>query len=757
MGEFDLFGLSGIMQTIADHDQTGTLRVQKDEKEIYLYFNQGKLQMLASPHKRSILAEALMRCGRISPELVEKIFAKQREMKKSLLATLQEADFGDPNLKDTVFLAGICQSQISEEVYEIFSWPNVHCEFMEKQAPDIFSPEMLELPIVLDPGGVVLESARRQDEWNIIRQILPANKDVPFLVQQDEASAAEMQKKFQKENEGFSKELIDIICSHINGIRDFDEILGHVRIAHFKAMKLFSKLVEYKRIRLKTAEELKQMINLDILRQDTFKCIRLYERVEELGLKNFDTIMWLAKAYEHAGLTSKAGEKYRELGATAMDQHLYEEAVRAYNKVVDFAPEDLESYKKLINAYKMLPGVHAMRDKGTEIATVYARKVAVMDKRNAIAILDEANKNFRSTPNNLELMANLYQQMGDKGNAISTYNILANLMKKQKDVEKTLDAYHKILAIDSSNIKAHLEIAKGLGEAGKNQEALQQYKDLGALLVEYVRTQNAPITMEEASSNLIHVCETIIQFEQHSIEAREWLVDVYIAMKQEKTALNILRDLLNLLQKEQDLRRLVNNLQKAVAMDSEEFNNRRLLADTLQKLEQKVPAIQEYLQLGLLTYQHNDMRRSREAFEAIIAIDPFNLVARQKHAEILGHLNLHARAVEEYRLVGYLHKAVNQIPEAIHAFAKMVELSPGKELAGILEVARLCENQKDYKKAIYYYKMYANENYKRGNLGETHFACSRITMYDPKDVESQKFMRYAESKFHAVQAYIPPK
>lgn len=757
MGDFDIFGLPGIFQTIADHDQTGTLHVQKDDKEIFIHFKQGKMQMIASPHKRTILAEALMRCGRIAPEVVEKVFAKQREIKKSLLATLKEIDFGDANLKNINFIAEICQSQISEEVYDIFNWPNVHCEFLEKQVPDIFNPEMLELPIELNPGAVVMEAARRQDEWNIIRQLLPSNKDVPFLVQLDEAAAADVQKKFRKDNEGFSQELVDTICSQINGIRDFDEILDHARIASFKAMKLFSKLAEYKRIRLKTAEELKQMANLDILRQDTFKCIRLYERVEELGLKNFDTVIWLAKAYENAGQTTKAGEKYRELGATAMDQHLYEEAVRAYNKVVEFAPEDLESYKKLINAYKMLPGVHAMRDKGAEVATVYARKVAVMDKRNAIAILDEANKNFRSTPNNLELMATLYQQMSDKANAISTYNILANLMKKQKDLDKTLDAYHKILAIDPANIKAHVEIAKGFSESGKHDQALQQYKDLGRLLIDYVRSQNSPIPMEEATANLIQVCETIVQFEANSIEAREWLVDVYIAMKQEKTALGILRDLLNLLQKDQDLNRLVSNLQKGVSMDPEDFNSRRLLADTLQRLSQKSAAIQEYMQLGLLTFQKNDMRRSREAFEAIINIDPFNLVARQKRAEILSHLNLHAKAVEEFRLVGYLHKAVNQIPEAIHAFAKMVELSPEKELAGILEVARLCENQKDYKKAIYYYKMYANENFKRGNMGETHFACSRITLYDPKDIESQKYMRHAENKFHAVQNYIQPK
>ena len=753
MGESDIFGLPGVFQTISDHEKSGTLQVQKDDGEIYICFKRGVIQMTSFPHRRSVLAEALIRRSDLSKEQVEKIFAKQRETKKTLLATVQDIDFPDSKIKDLKFIAQICHGQASEDLYEIFSWPNMRCSFMENQIPETFDQDLLALGLEINPGGVVMEAARRQDEWGIIRQILPSNKDVPYVVHQEaDAAWADREKKLLKENEDLSKELIGTVLGIVNGIRDFDELLDLAHISNFKAMKLFSKLAEFKRIKLKGAEDLKQMANLDILRKDIHKCIRLYERVEELGLRNFDTITWLAKAYETSGMTSKAGEKYRELGNAATEQHLYEDAVRAYNKVVEFTPEDLESYKRLLNAYKMLPGSHNMRDRGAEIAAIYARKVAVMDKRNAIGILDEANKNFRSTPANLELMATLYQQMGDRGNAISTYNLLANLMKKQKDFEKTLDAYHKILAIDPTNIKAHLEIAKGLVELGR-PEGVSQYKELGTLLSEHLKSGTT--SAEDICTTLIQVCETIIQFEAQNIQAREWLVDSYIFRKEKNTAITILRELLTLLQKEQNLPGLVSNLQKITQMDPEDFASRKLLADTLQRMQQKNSAIQEYMQLGLMTYERNDMRRSREAFDAIVTqLDPFNLVARQKRAEIFSNLNLRAKAVEEYRLVGYLCKAVGQIPEAIQAFAKMVEHSPEKELSGILEVARLCDIQKQQKQAITYYKMYAGENLKRGNYGEVHFACSRILLLDTHDVEAMKLTKLAESKLGILKGYL---
>lgn len=741
-------GLPAVFQSLTDQDRTGTLKIQKGDREAYIYFAGGKIRSVAYPHKRSILAEGLRRCDKISQETLDKIFAKQRDArtaKKSMLASLKESEFPEAQLKDSGFIVQICSNQIGEDVYDIWTWATdkgefkSESEFMENKLPEgIFDQELLNLPIDMNPGALLMEGARREDEWVIIRKVLPSNKDVPYLVRTEEASLETLQKSMAKENEEYNRDAISELLSYVNGIRDFDEILELVRMPTFKAMKLYSKLAELKKIQLKNAEDLKQMANLDILQQNIFKCIRLYERVEELGLQNLQTIHWLARAYESSGLTSKAIDKYRELGTVAMEQHLYEDAVRAYNKVVEFAPDDLESYKKLINAYKMLPGAHQLRDKGAEVAALYARKVAVMDKRNAIAILDEANKNFRSTPNNVELMATLYQQMGEKENAISTYNTLANLMRKQKDLEKTLDAYHKILAIDPGNVEAHLAIAKGLIELGKIEDGVAQYKELGNLLVSYIHSDIMPQIIDEICTTLISLCETIIQYEPNNITAREWLVDTYVSRKDRSTALNILRNLLVLLQKEQNLPALVTNLRKIVDMDQEDFNSLKLLADTLLKAGDRTSAVQEYMQLGLRTYEKTDMRRAKEAFEAIIAIDPFNLVARQHRADILRHLNMHAKSVDEYRLVGYLCKALGRREEALQAFAAMVELTPEKELSGILEVARLCEILKSYRKSVSYYKVYANEQLKRGNFGEVYHACARIFSWDPNDVEVMK-------------------
>ena len=843
MSEMDLFGLPRILQTIADHEQTGTLWVQKDEKEIYVYLQDGKVKMVASPHKRSTLAEALMRSEQIDKKTLEAIFAKQRETKKSLLSALKEADLPDEKLKDEQFIVKICIAQIGEEIYEMFSWPEIHCEFMEETLPDIFDQELLNLPIGLNPGALVMEAARRQDEWALIREVLPSNKDIAYIVHRkpeenvegefDEKPAREKLGLFMDELGNFdellakigmsreeatelflemaknqrialkkakelkrvvkvlglinevdnlqktlkvlrisydealqlfielaNKEKISLDSSEdmrrvlslmklVNGVRDFSEIIEQIRMPAFDAMKICAGLIGNEWLSLRTPQELKQLANLDILRKDTFKCIKLYERVEELGERNRETMNWLSRAYENSELTNKAVEKYRELGALTLDENLYEEAVRAYKKVVEYAPEDLEAYEKLINAYNK----SGHREKAAEVSALYARKVSVFDKRKAIMVLDEANKNFPASPSNLELMATLYLEMQDRENAILTYNILANLMKKQKDLERTLEAYKKVLDIDNTNLKAHLELAEGLIVLEKIDEGVAQYKALGELLIDYLKAQDED-SNDEIADILINVCECIIRYEPNNIIAREWLVDTYITRKDEKTALNILRELLGFLQKEDNLEKLVANLRKVVTMDPEDFRCRKILADTLLRQGKRSAAISEYMQLGLATYDKNDMRRAKEAFEAILEIDPFNLTARQKRAEIFRHLNIQVRAVDEYKLVGYLAKSVGMIPKAVQAFSRVVELAPDKELWCFIEVARLCESIQEFSKAIYFHKNYAAKNLSRGNYGEAYYACSRILAIDPDEAETLTMKKQAEDKFAKLQEYI---
>ncbi len=848
MSELDLFGLPGIFQSINDSEQSGTLKVQKDDKEAQIVFVKGVIKMaMFSYRPRTLLVEALMHCHDLEKETIESLFVKQRNSKKSLLTFLKEGELPDERLKDERFVAQIYGNQLSEELYELFYWPDVHCEFSQglvlQNVPD---KDLLNFPIAINPQSICMEAMKRQDDWARIRKVLPSNRDIPFLIQHpsnlNQNPDPELKSKIfatlsqwsefaitlekmgytvdnaikvlttlakngviQADNLKHCKKLLKVIeyadknknlgnlqaklrlpyehilhilhllaeqdkitievtseinkiftiLTLVNGVRDFDEILEQSRMPSFTLANICSTLVTAKFFQLKNPDELLQLAELDILREDTKKCIRIYERVEELGRKTFNTVKWLASAYESIGLTGKAVEKYRELGNWAMDGNIYAEAVRAYRKVVEFTSEDniqLETYEKLITAYNKW----GKKEEAAEISAKYARKVSVFDKRKAIIVLDTANRNYPSSPSNLELMATLYLELGDKENAIQTYSILANLFKKQEDADKSLESYARILAIDPSNVKAHLELAHGYMEFGKIQEGVKQYKELGNILNNTIQTafkNNQMYNIGTIPEILIDVCEAILTYDPNDITAREWLADTYIATNNEKNALNILRELLGFLQKDELSEQLVVALRKVIRLDVDDFRSRKLLADTLLRQKKLKAAINEYMELGVRC-EKTDLRRAGEAFDAIIGIDPFNLTARQKRSEILFARNLHAKAVDEYKLVGYLAKAIGLIPEAIQAFSQIAMLSGDKEIWCFQEVGLLCETLHENQKAIEYHKNYALKSLAHANYGEVYQAATRILIISPNEPDGLRLKHLAEQKLAMLEKYL---
>lgn len=704
MTELDI--LPNVLRKIDETGQTGTLMVEYEDKEIYIYLKDGLVRSLAFSDGKSILAESLRLFEKINKEMLRAVFFKQREMITSLLDALRNCDVVPDEFKTDAFLAGICGTQIEEELYIALGWKNVTCEFMTNElSEDLFELDLVNLPINIKFENVLMESARRKDEWVVIRKIIPSMHDILTKTDLEHKNLTENDKK---------------ILEEIDGKQDIGEIIEKVYFSDFQGIKIISDLVKEKIVRLKTVKEISQMAKLDSIRNDEVKSIKIYELLESKEYKNYETISWLAKAYEKKGLTSKAAKKYNEQGQITFANQKYNEAIDAYNKVVKFSPNNLEAYEKLIHCYYK----SGVLEKAAEVSATYAKKISAVDIRKAIMVLDEANKNYPSSSDNLKLMASLYIDMGEKEHAKSVYNILAMLMNKQKKPEAALNAYRKILAIDPNDFNAQIELGDSLIKLGKHEEAVEQYKNLGKSI--FVEMQNKSSVQKGSEEALIEVCKWILNYEPESIIARDWLCEAYTCKKQIPQALQALKENAEFLKKADKKEELAERLKKIISLDPNDFERHKLLSSVLFQMERRSEAISELMDLGLHSYKKGDLRKSREAFESLLSIDPFNLKARGHHADILRQLHRHARAVDEYRLVAYLAKSLGMHKEAIDAFSMVIELAPGTERGQYMEIAYLYECLNEYDKAVDYYYTYAKKSLAHGNYGEVCHICSRI-------------------------------
>lgn len=723
--DLEIMGLAGIFGGIADNKKTGILHAKAHSQEKYIYFRNGNLQMVAAPN-RSILGEAVRHAlGQIDDATVENVFRVQGETGKPLSTILLEMG------AEKEFVLNLCSSQITEEIFEVFTWSSIQFEFSEENPPAyLFREDLLAFCIDVNPGMLLMEAAKRLDEWQQITQKFPSLKDVPYIAQDIYESQ-------------LSPEEIHIL-SLTDGGSDFEEVLGKCRLAMFPAMRIFYKMAGQGYISLKTAPELKAMANSEEFKDNIFKSIKLYERAEELGERELDTISWLAEAYESRGLIGKAVTKYKELGEVCLNKGNLEGSIKAYLRVITYKEDELEAHAKYVDVLFQ----NGQFQEGAQAAIVYARKLAVENKQNAIQVLEDTYQYNPLSSEILEYKATLHQELGNNVDAIFTYTNLANLYKNRGMFEETVTAYQKILALDYANLDARIELANTYLLMGHHEEGVAEYKRLGDIL-------RASGLIKEAFGfkYLIGVCERIIEFEPTNLSAREWLADVYIYQQDYKKAREILLELLEFLRGAEKPAPLVSVLQKLTQIEPENRVYHRMLADTYQRLEHYAEACQEYIRVGDLASEEGSsyyaagqqeqgqrvFAESLDALNVVLTIEPFNLEVRQKRAELLHALGNVKDAVEEYKLICNMTKAIHNFHDALTALFHIVELEPDEEVSSFLELARICERQQKGDLALNFYKKYAKRSLERGDFGEAVQACRRVLSLNTEDAETTQW------------------
>jgi tetratricopeptide (TPR) repeat protein len=718
----EILGLSGIFQGIADNKSSGILYSKSGNQEKYIYFRGGNMQMIASPNRPSVLAEAIRKSfGQIDDETVQSIFRQQGETGQPLSAILLEIG------AEREFILDLCRFQIGEEIFELFTWPNLQFEFSEEQPPaHLFREDLLNFSIDVNPGLMLMEAAKRLDEWQEILQKFPSLKDIPYIAQDIYEVAPEE--------------------SHLLGITDggsdLEEVLASCRLPMFRAMSLLYQMAQKGYINLKNAKELKEMAKFEAFRENIFKCIKMYERAEELGGRDLDTISWLAEAYESCGLIGKTVNKYKELGEVCLQGNDLEGSIKAYLRVITYKEEDLEAHEKYVGVLFQ----NGQFQEGAHAAIVYARKLAVEDRLKAIQVLEDAYQHNPLSPEILEYMANLHQEADNTIDAIFTYTNLANLYKSRGLFEETISAYQKILNLDNANIDARIELAKTYLLMGYHEEGVAEYKRLGDIL-----RQSGLIKDTFGFNYLINICEKIIEFEPTNLSAREWLADVYIYRQDYEKAKNVLLELMDFLQGSEKPQALVSVLQKLVQIEPQNRQYHRMLADIYHRLKDAEKACQELICIGELASEEGSnfaqggqkdpaeraYLESLDALKAVLTIDPFSLDVRQKVAELLQQLGRIQDAVEEYKLICNMTKAVQNYHDALTALFHIVELAPEDEVSAFLELGRICERQQKSDLAVNFYKKYALHSLERADFGEVIVTCRRVLAINADDQESQ--------------------
>ena len=157
--------LPDVLQLLALGQKSGCLSVADRTSFGYVYFDRGRITYASIVNRRDRLGDILVKNGVVSHADLEAAIAQQTKERDKLLGEL----LIERQLLSREQLHQFIRVQIEEAVYYLFTWAQGSFYFEAEQRPE--EGAML---VTINPENLLLEGARRIDEWSLIEKKIPS-------------------------------------------------------------------------------------------------------------------------------------------------------------------------------------------------------------------------------------------------------------------------------------------------------------------------------------------------------------------------------------------------------------------------------------------------------------------------------------------------------------------------------------------------------------------------------------------------------
>ncbi|MGK7312727.1 MAG: DUF4388 domain-containing protein [Candidatus Longimicrobiales bacterium M2_2A_002] len=181
-GSLGAEGLADVCQLLSMGQKTGCLSVTDRSRFGQIFFDRGRFTYATIVNRRDRLGDLLVRGGEIThDQLMEAVDAQAETPDRRLGELLLER-----GLIDADTLTAAIERQIEDAIYYLFTWRSGSFHFEPGK-----TPESDEILISANPENLLLEGARRVDEWGIIEKKIPS-MDLIFGLDRDRLEEADV-------------------------------------------------------------------------------------------------------------------------------------------------------------------------------------------------------------------------------------------------------------------------------------------------------------------------------------------------------------------------------------------------------------------------------------------------------------------------------------------------------------------------------------------------------------------------------------
>jgi tetratricopeptide (TPR) repeat protein len=215
--------LPDVIQLLFLGRRTGCLALADRHNFGTIFFDEGLIVYAAIVNRRDRLGDILVRSGRITPEDLQQAIARQEADRDRKLGEIL-LEMGALERHD---LESYMRLQIEEAVYYLFTWTAGTFNFEAG-----VRPEQEDFLVRINPEMLLLEGARRVDEWSLIEKKIPSF-DLIFTV--DPAHIGESAPELSAEQRR--------IVPLLDGSRDVQAVIDEAGLVEFEAGKALFGLI----------------------------------------------------------------------------------------------------------------------------------------------------------------------------------------------------------------------------------------------------------------------------------------------------------------------------------------------------------------------------------------------------------------------------------------------------------------------------------------------------------------------------------
>ncbi|MBI4582530.1 MAG: DUF4388 domain-containing protein [Planctomycetes bacterium] len=354
-GDIHSIPIADVAQNLAANRKSGVLTMRRGQEVRRILFRDGKI-LSYSDNTGFSIPRWIEEKGIVDSKVLEKALVRYKKTRKKTLGEiLDESEV----IKKEEYLEYV-HDLVKELLFETFTFRDGTFEFSEYiKDPNAFDREIIGAGIELPVGPVIMEAARRIDDWEAIRKCLPSENDIYQI------PAAEKESLLKEYEED---EVTQAAVELLDGTRAIREVIAKIPASRFEACQAIAELVGKKRARPVDGMELLEQFPGDGTPEERARTLVRLKAALEREPGNRVLLQKVAELSLAEEKKDDAATYFKLLALAHLDGGDLEGAEEGLRQSIELNPKDIGAWQKLYDIIEQRDADSPLLTFGTEMA-----------------------------------------------------------------------------------------------------------------------------------------------------------------------------------------------------------------------------------------------------------------------------------------------------------------------------------------------------------------------------------------------------